>query len=324
MKLSERGVLPESNIYFHIPKEHNRKVFLTPKSCGHFFCDSLYNVAREMNTGYSIQRGTLFWDPIEKVLNKFSGYPLRNSIFADINDDSGSYLCLFVKNGKGYVYQNDHRIILNKNDTFLLDCRHPHAYGTVAGARMEMLWVIFGGPMICGCFKRLAKNMNCSVLKSLSPGRAQIIYNNLFNIYEKFDQKKRVNDILNNKYLVIIITEFLQGDLSTYDAKSYSWDDLLTYISENIQKPLKTEDLATRMALSPYHFIRQFKKEIGYTPHRYVLLAKMSTANHLLRYSSLSIKEIAYSCGFSSEGSFCNAFKNIFEEWPTSYKGRIR
>ena len=294
--------MPESNIYFHIPKEYNRKVLLTPKSSGHYFCDSSYKVTRD----------------------KYSGYIHYNDTYANEVSHYGSYLCLFVKTGKGYVYQNDHRVILNKNDVFLLDCYHPHVYGAFAGSKMETLWVHFDGPMIRGCFKQIAKNTNCSVLKNLSPNRAKTVYNNLLNIYEKFDEKKGINDILNNKYLVIVITEFLQGNVSTHDAKSYSWDDLLTYISENIQKPLKPKDLADRMALSTYHFIRQFKKNIGYTPYRYVLLAKMSTANHLLMYSSLSIKEIAYSCGFSSEGSFCNAFKNIIGEWPMSYKSKIR
>ncbi|MDR0497230.1 MAG: AraC family transcriptional regulator [Treponema sp.] len=294
MKLKERGVLPESNIYFHIPKEYNRKVFLTPKSCGHYLCDSTYKVTRD----------------------KFSGYQNDTASYY------GSYLCLFVKNGKGYVYQNDHRIILNKNDVFLLDCYRPHIYGTFAGSNMETLWVHFDGPMIRGCFKQIAKGTNCSVLNYLSPNRTQTIYNSLFNIYEKFDQKEGVNDILNNKYLVSVMTEFLHGNSHVQESKSNSWDDLLTYISENIQKPLKPGDLAERMALSPYHFIRQFKKKIGYTPYRYVLLAKMSAANHQLKHSSLSIKEIAINCGFSSEGSFCNAFKNLIGEWPMSYRAK--
>ena len=298
MKLNERGVLPESNIYFHIPKEYNLKVFLTLKSCGYYFCDNLYRVERD----------------------KYSGYFPRNVTYSDEESYDGSYLCLFVKNGKGYIHQNDHKIILNKNDVFLLDCYHPHVYGSFTGSAMEIIWVHFDGPLIRACFKQMAKNMNCSVLKNLSPGRAQIIYNNLFNIYEKFDQREGISDILNNKYLVIIITEFLIGSSHVQETKSNSWDDLLAYISENIQKPLKPKELAERMALSPYHFIRQFKKKIGYTPYRYVLLAKIGTANHLLKYSSLSIKEIAFTCGFSSEGSFCNAFKNIIGEWPTDYR----
>jgi transcriptional regulator GlxA family with amidase domain len=128
---------------------------------------------------------------------------------------------------------------------------------------------------------------------------------------------------MNNKYLVIILTEFLQGNSHLHESKTNSWDDLLTHISDNIQKPLKPKDLAERMALSPYHFIRQFKKKIGYTPYKYVLLTKIDTANHLLKYSSLTIKEIAYTCGFSSESSFCNAFRKLIGLWPKSYRNDI-
>ena len=117
------------------------------------------------------------------------------------------------------------------------------------------------------------------------------------------------------------MTEFLLGNPPIPEQDDDPWDDLLAYISENIRKPLKSEDLAERMALSRFHFIRQFKKQIGYTPHHYVLMARISTANHLLKRSSLSIKEIAHDCGFSSEGSFCNAFKGLMGVWPVAYRG---
>jgi AraC-like DNA-binding protein len=301
MKLREKGVLPESNVYFHIPKENDRKVLLTPNSCGFYTCDDNYKVSRE----------------------RYCGYLLHDDTYFAKKGDYGSYLCLFIIDGKGYVYQNDHKIILSKNDAFLLDCYHPHIYGTLSKSKMEMIWVHFNGPMIRDCFKQITNGTNCAVLKNLSAIRSKNIFNNLYNIYERIDKKKDVNDILNNKYLVTVITEFLLGNSLTPESKNNSWDDLLTYISENIQKPLKPRDLAKRMALSLYHFTRMFKKKIGYSPYHYVLHTKMNTANHLLQYSSLSIKEISYLCGFSSEASFCNAFKNFAGVWPSVYRNKI-
>jgi AraC-like DNA-binding protein len=270
-------------------------MFLTPSSSGHYFCDETYRVTRDNYDGYLVHNG--------------------------VRNNYGSYLALFIKSGHAYVYQNGRRIVLCENDAFLLDCYHPHAYGALAGSEMEMVWVHFDGTMVHDYFRTAAKGINCSVLKSLPPGRSQIIHNNLYNIYEKFDKKKGVNDILNNKYLVLVMTEFLLGNPPVPGEDDNPWDDLLTYISENIRKPLKSEDLADRMALSRFHFTRQFKKKIGYTPHRYVLMARIGTANHLLRRSALSIKEIAHACGFSSEGSFCTAFKNLVGVWPASCRG---
>ncbi|MDR3338170.1 MAG: AraC family transcriptional regulator [Treponema sp.] len=300
MKVRERGVRPESNIYFHIPKAHNRKMFLIPSSSGYFFCDETYRVSR----------------------NNYSGYLFPDDV-SQYDHNNGSYMFLFVKNGNGYVYQNDRRILLCKNEVFLLNCYHPHCYGTSAGSKLEIVWIHFDGAMVRDYFKEIAKGINCIVLKSLSPSRSQTIYNNIYNVYKRFDKQKGINDIINNKYLMLILTEFLLGnflDPTAEEMDDSPWDDLLAYISENIQKPLKVAELAERMAMSPYHFIRQFKKEIGYTPHHYVLLARIGAANHFLKDTTLTIKEIAYACGFSSEGSFCNAFKNLVGLWPMAYR----
>jgi AraC-like DNA-binding protein len=295
VRLHERGVLPQSTIYFHTPKEQDRKMFLTPSSSGYYFCDETYRVARDSYDGYLVRNG--------------------------VQNNYGSYLVLFIKSGSAYVYQNGRKNILNENDAFLLDCYHPHAYGTLAGSKLEMVWVHFDGAMVRDYFRTSVKGANCVVLNSLPSSRSQIIHNNLYNIYERFDTKKGVSDILNNKYLVVVMTEFLLGNSLVPEQETDPWDDLLAYISENIQKPLKSKDLAEWMALSPFHFARQFKKKIGYTPHYYVLMARISTANHLLKGSSLPIKEIARACGFSSMGSFCNAFKNLMRVWPAAYRG---
>jgi AraC-like DNA-binding protein len=299
MKVRERGVLPESNIYFHTPKVQNRKVFLIPSSSGYFFCDETYRVARDSYSGY------LFHDDVNK-------------------NNYGSYMFLFVKNGNAYVYQNNCKIHLVKNDVFLLDCYYPHCYGTLAGSKLEIIWIHFDGTMVRDYFREIAKGIKCIVLKSLSPSHAQIIYNNIYNVYERFAKQKGMSDILNNKYLVNILTEFLlENSLDSTTRKvdkQQPWDDLLAYISENIEKPLKLADLAERMAMAPSHFSRKFKKEIGYTPHHYVLLARIGTGSHFLKDTTLLIKEIAHICGFSSEGSFCNAFKNIVGLWPMTYR----
>jgi transcriptional regulator GlxA family with amidase domain len=107
------------------------------------------------------------------------------------------------------------------------------------------------------------------------------------------------------------------------EKKGVAMEDLLAYIDENIQKPLKLEELASRMALSPYYFLRRFKKEIGYTPHKYVLMARINAAKHFLKGSALSMKEVSFACGFSSESGFCISFKRMTGTSPMAYRGSL-
>jgi AraC-like DNA-binding protein len=279
MKIRERGVLPESNVYFHTPSEADKKLFLIPTSCGHYFCNDAYKVTR---------------------------------------DNYGNFLLLFIKSGSGYVSVNGRKTVLSANDLFLLDCYHYHSYGALSGSTLEILWVHFEGAMAKSYFTAIAKGANCAVL---SPWDPRNVYNNLYEIYEQFHEKKAANDALNNKYIMNVLTEFLLGNSSVSEKKDFVMEDLLAYIAENIQKPLKLEELASRMSLSPYYFLRRFKKEMGYTPHKYVLMARINAAKHFLKSSTLSIKEITFTCGFSSENNFCIAFKRMTGTSPMAYRG---
>ncbi|MDR3338275.1 MAG: AraC family transcriptional regulator [Treponema sp.] len=280
MRVHEKGVLPESNLYFHTPSETDRKLLLIPSSCGHYFCNDTYHVARV---------------------------------------DYGNFLLLFVKTGNGYVYVDGRKTILSENDAFLLDCYHQHSYGSLSSL-MEILWIHFGGAMARSYFDVIARGANCAVL---SPRDPQNVYNNIYNIYEQFHEKKFANDVLNNKYIVNLLTEFLLGNSLVPDRKNAIREDLLAYITENIQLPLRLEDLAARVALSPYYFTRQFKKETGYTPHQYLLVARINAAKHFLKNTTLSNKEIAFACGFSSESGFCIAFKRMVKTSPMTYRGSL-
>jgi AraC-like DNA-binding protein len=100
-------------------------------------------------------------------------------------------------------------------------------------------------------------------------------------------------------------------------------EDLLTYIAENIARPLTLDELAGRVSLSRYYFTRLFKHETGYTPHKYVLAARINAAKFYLKSSRLSVKEISASCGFANEGVFCTAFKRVVGIAPTAYRNSM-
>ena len=68
--------------------------------------------------------------------------------------------------------------------------------------------------------------------------------------------------------------------------------------------------------MSPYHFIRSFKNEVGFTPHEFILRSRVNTAIFLLRATSLSLSEITYKCGFANEAAFSNCFKSLTGTTP--------
>jgi transcriptional regulator GlxA family with amidase domain len=85
--------------------------------------------------------------------------------------------------------------------------------------------------------------------------------------------------------------------------------ELPFWIIENLREPLKLEDLAARVSTSPRNFSRQFLKEFGVTPQRFIMQLRIEMAKRLLGESPRSRQEIAMECGFGSVDSLERALK---------------
>jgi AraC family transcriptional regulator len=80
-------------------------------------------------------------------------------------------------------------------------------------------------------------------------------------------------------------------------------------IEEYSNEELCLADLAKSTGQSQFQFIRQFKRETGVTPYRFLLQARIRQAIALLRDTSAPITGIAYDVGFGDLSNFINAFR---------------
>ncbi|HYL59807.1 MAG TPA: AraC family transcriptional regulator, partial [Candidatus Acidoferrales bacterium] len=80
-------------------------------------------------------------------------------------------------------------------------------------------------------------------------------------------------------------------------------------IEEYSNEELCLADLASSTGQNQFQFIRQFKRETGVTPYRFLLQARIRQAVALLRDTSEPITGIAYDVGFGDLSNFINAFR---------------
>ena len=73
----------------------------------------------------------------------------------------------------------------------------------------------------------------------------------------------------------------------------------------------------TRISVSYIHYL--FKRELGMTPHQYILHKRMQHARMLLQ-SDCPIKEIARRCGFQGTEAFYKAFRTNCGMTPGEYR----
>jgi AraC-like DNA-binding protein len=100
--------------------------------------------------------------------------------------------------------------------------------------------------------------------------------------------------------------------------------DVLDYINLNYKKRLAVGQLAKIAGMHPAHLHKLFRREIGMTPHRYVLEKKIDKAKDFLAYYNESLTTTAQELGFHDYSHFCRAFVRLAGISPGTFKEKFR
>ena len=92
------------------------------------------------------------------------------------------------------------------------------------------------------------------------------------------------------------------------------------YIESNYKEPLKLEDIAKFVNLSPIYFHNIFTLACNQTPHDYLIKYRIAEAKKMLWNSALSLGFIADECGFGCQQYFNKIFKKETGITPGKYR----
>jgi len=89
----------------------------------------------------------------------------------------------------------------------------------------------------------------------------------------------------------------------------------LDFINDSIYENISLDSLAKNCSLSKYHFLRVFKKELGITPHSFIINERINRANILIQ-NGKSICDASIQVGFNDQSHFSRNFKKYFGYSP--------
>jgi transcriptional regulator GlxA family with amidase domain len=106
--------------------------------------------------------------------------------------------------------------------------------------------------------------------------------------------------------------------LARYDRTRYNL--VLERIADELDQPLRLDDLATMAGESKLAFLRGFTAAIGMTPHAYIAEQRVQAARRLIADGRMPLAEIALECGFSHQSHLGSAFKKVLGLSPGAYR----
>lgn len=112
----------------------------------------------------------------------------------------------------------------------------------------------------------------------------------------------------------------MQQRTSTTEEYQKRVNQVIEYINNHLGEDIDLNRLAELSNLSPYHFHRVMSAFLGEPLGAFIVRTRIETAARLLRYTELSITDIAYRIGYGAPSSLSKAFRQFYSISPNEYR----
>lgn len=109
--------------------------------------------------------------------------------------------------------------------------------------------------------------------------------------------------------------EQMKGGLAPWQVRK-----VISYIETNLDKSIRSADLAALLELSACHFSRAFRNSFGDSPLEYVIRRRVERAQGLMLSTDAPLSQIALDCGLADQAHFSRLFRRIVGETPSAWR----
>jgi DNA-binding response OmpR family regulator/anti-sigma regulatory factor (Ser/Thr protein kinase) len=142
---------------------------------------------------------------------------------------------------------------------------------------------------------------------------------NLKYLEESIVSLLRNRAVLREHFISELPSESRSNSSNKLDRKFIS--EFTSLIESNLaNEDLSVDDIYKGLGISKIQLYRKTKALLGFSVNDYILSVRLQKAKYLLMNEDLTISEVAYKVGFSTQAYFSTVFKSKFSVTPTEFK----
>ena len=216
------------------------------------------------------------------------------------------------------------------------DLEHVWEQGECSSKDIREITIQFSGEIFSGHL--LAKNQFASIDKMLRKAQHGLVFpmSTIMKVYSTLDtladESERFVQFLKTLYVLYELSisdgvrVLASGSFSHYVRKGESnrVQKVKQYINDNYARPLRLEDLAALVGMSPVAFSRFFRQRTGRTLSEYIVDIRLGYAARMLVDTAKNISEICYECGFNNLSNFNRTFKAKRHYTPRDFRAMFK
>lgn len=116
------------------------------------------------------------------------------------------------------------------------------------------------------------------------------------------------------------VPEMEKKRLTTEEDYRLRVERVANYIREHLDSEIDIRTLAELSAFSPFHFHRIMRGYLGEPIGAFIVRSRVELAAKLLRYSAMTVSDIAYRVGYDTPSSLTKSFSKHFGISPKEYR----
>ena len=101
-------------------------------------------------------------------------------------------------------------------------------------------------------------------------------------------------------------------------------EDASRYMQEHLAEGIDLSSLSGVLSVSPGYLGRVFKRQMGTTPHQFLIDVRLEAAEGLLAETDFTVTQIAWRVGFASPSHFVTTFRSRTGTTPLEFRRRAR
>jgi len=248
-------------------------------------------------------------------------FPRAKDHFRKRNRGSIQNILIYCIEGSGWISVNGLRSKIRNDQIYVIPKNTPHTYAASNKNPWTIYWLHFGGDKAERIIFNEKKTPFLKLAnRNLLEERIRLFDSICYSLESEYSAS-------NLEYSGIVLMHFL-GSFSFEQQFSrvnkLRDEDLIgkavNFMKANLNRKLSLQEIADHCNISISHFCLVFKKSTSRTPVEYHNNLRIQRACQLLDFTSMKVKSVSDSLGFSDAFYFSRVFKKVIGQSPGSYR----
>lgn len=235
------------------------------------------------------------------------------------------YILIYCFEGEGWVEIKGNRIVIKKNQIFVIKPKTVCSYGSSNNKPWTNYWIHYTGSNAAIYSPPLNQLIEIPPSEDSRIDERLLLFEEMFQNLENYFIQEQV------VYANICLKQFLSSIkyLAIYRSvkkvnESDNLNKAISFMKNNLQNTIRVSELAESCNCSESNLYKLFKQNIGSSPQDFFIHLKMERARKYLLQTNLKVKEIGTKLGYNDQYYFSRIFTKHVGLSPANYRKEER